>query len=471
MAPLPSLGADEATSSRRTIEEVIVTAERRESTVQDTAIAVTAFTADFIKEFGLRNQEDLQNYIPATTIQPYDIAIRGVGRNFRTLGGDPGVSTYLNGIYSEDFGIASTEGALYDVDRIEVLRGPQGTLYGRNSIGGAVNFHSARPTQEFDAEMRVIGGNFGTHEYYGFLSGPLLPDVLAARLTGVKRYRDGYINDTSPNGSGDINSINDQNFALSFEFTPTEQLTFYVRGNDRKSRRRMNGGEGTHPIVTFEPGGVRNNTDLVFGQRLIVPGDTDFNSPTWVDPSRPINSFTNPYTGETRVAQTVRPGVDPTGRTVSNGTLPNYGFGAADFDLSPIRNRNNLKGGDLDVATNGNYDERFDHRAVAFNAEYVGERFSLKYNFGYTDFLYERDTDEDSSGSIALGTYSYYVQQENENYQHEVQFDFDLTENISLVSGVFMYRSTIDQRLDLYDFVDSQCRFQCDASYGAMALT
>ena len=73
----------------RQIEEVVVTAERRESTVQDTAISITAFTGEFIEDFGLRNQEDLQNYIPATTIQPYDLSVRGIGRLYRALGGDP----------------------------------------------------------------------------------------------------------------------------------------------------------------------------------------------------------------------------------------------------------------------------------------------------------------------------------------------------------------------------------------------
>jgi len=73
----------------RQIEEVVVTAERRESTVQDTSISITAFTGEFLDEFGIRNQEDLQNYIPATVILPYDITVRGVGRTFRALGGDP----------------------------------------------------------------------------------------------------------------------------------------------------------------------------------------------------------------------------------------------------------------------------------------------------------------------------------------------------------------------------------------------
>ena len=93
-----------AESTSRQIEEVVVTAERRESTVSDTSISITAFTGEFLEDFGIRNQEDLQNFIPATIIEPYDMSIRGVGRNFRSLGGDPGVATYLNGVYSEDFG-------------------------------------------------------------------------------------------------------------------------------------------------------------------------------------------------------------------------------------------------------------------------------------------------------------------------------------------------------------------------------
>ena len=115
-----------AAASGRQIEEVIVTAERKESSVQDTSISITAFTTEMLDDFGIRNQSDLQNMIPATTIQPYDSTIRGVGRNFRNLGGDPGVATYLNGIYSEDL-YTVTIGSLLDIDRIEVLRGPQGT--------------------------------------------------------------------------------------------------------------------------------------------------------------------------------------------------------------------------------------------------------------------------------------------------------------------------------------------------------
>ena len=91
-----------ADAGARQIEEVIVTAERQEASIQDTSISITALTGEFVDDFGIRNQEDFQNFIPATTIQPYDATVRGVGRNFRALGGDPGVATYINGVYSED---------------------------------------------------------------------------------------------------------------------------------------------------------------------------------------------------------------------------------------------------------------------------------------------------------------------------------------------------------------------------------
>jgi len=182
-----ALGAED-----RRIEEVIVTAERREASISDTSISITAFTAEAIEEFGIRNQEDLQALVPAAVIEPYDMAIRGVGRNFRSLGGDPGIATYQNGVYSEDFGIASTEGGLFDVERIEFLRGPQGTLYGRNAIGGAVNFINKKPTDEFYGEFRTLVGNFNLLEVYGVVSGPLIEDVLSARFVGMNRERDGY---------------------------------------------------------------------------------------------------------------------------------------------------------------------------------------------------------------------------------------------------------------------------------------
>jgi iron complex outermembrane receptor protein len=271
----------------RRIEEVVVTAERRESTVSDTAISISAFDEKFLDDFNIRNQEDLQNYIPATTIQPYDASIRGVGRTARTLGGDPGVATYFNGVYSEDFGIASTEGGLKDLERVEVLRGPQGTLYGRNAVGGAINFVSKRPSmEEFEGEASATFGNYDTRELFYMLSGPVIKDKLALRFTGTDRHRDGYIEETSGQGD-DINNYGDENYTLSLNWTPTDRISIYARGNERSYRRKFNGGAGTMPIVVAENGVQnRDTTSLTFGKRVIDrtqttnPWQSDFFDPS-----------------------------------------------------------------------------------------------------------------------------------------------------------------------------------------------
>jgi iron complex outermembrane receptor protein len=98
-------GTQVVAEERRQIEEVIVTAEKVEATVSDTSISITAFSEEAIEDFGIQGADELVNYIPATTRDAFDIRIRGVGRNFRALGGDPGVATYYNGIYSPDIGV------------------------------------------------------------------------------------------------------------------------------------------------------------------------------------------------------------------------------------------------------------------------------------------------------------------------------------------------------------------------------
>jgi outer membrane receptor protein involved in Fe transport len=485
-AGAPEALAEERDTSRR-IEEVIVTAERRESTVSDTAISISAFDSQFLENFNIRNQEDLQNFIPATTIQPYDAAIRGIGRTARTLGGDPGVATYFNGAYSEDFGIASTEGGLHDLARVEVLRGPQGTLYGRNAVGGAINFVSNRPNMDsFEGEVKATVGNYGTRELYYLLSAPIVDDVLAFRFTGSDRRRDGYIKNTAP-GQDDVNDYGDENYALALEWNVTDNLEVYVRGNERSYRRRFNGGDGTMPIIVSENNRLeRNTTDLVFGKRVIDRSQTtNTGLRNYFQAGAPVTTYRHPVTGALVETQKVRPGIDfasslsaiAPGSTPDNLiytfgdasarlTAPNYALGHP-ADRIHIANRDSLDKSDLKIDTNGQYDEFFDHQAVAMNVVYSGEGWELKYMTGYTDFFYDRDTDEDKTGNNRLGSYDFYVLQENENWQHELQLTFD-TDKWSVTSGAFLYESTINQRLDLYDRIDTQGRYQNDANYSLM---
>ncbi|MEX0942591.1 MAG: TonB-dependent receptor plug domain-containing protein, partial [Pseudomonadales bacterium] len=291
--------ATASAAQSRQIEEVVVTAERRESSVQDTSISITAFTSEMLDDFGIRNQSDLQNMIPATTIQPYDSTVRGVGRNFRNLGGDPGVATYMNGIYSEDL-YTVTIGSLWDVERVEVLRGPQGTLYGRNAVGGAMNFLYKKPTSEFEFSTKAVVGAYGTRDLYGVISGPLIDGTLNARLTGSSREHDGWVEERSAFGS-DLDSGDETNVALSLEWIINDDMTLNLRSNQADVDRVMGGADGAGLIVLTGENvygdGLRNFTRTSHSLRAVDATVVNPTNSAWINPAQQVFTFTNPTTG------------------------------------------------------------------------------------------------------------------------------------------------------------------------------
>ena len=471
---LPLFSADEDEGAIG-IEEVIVTAERREASIQDTAISITAFDESLIESLNLRNQEDLQNFIPATTIQPYDISIRGIGRVFRALGGDPGVGTYLDGAYSEDFGIASTENGLYDVARIEVLRGPQGTLYGRNSIGGAVNFISKKPTRDFSAEVRTLSGSDGMAEAYGFVSGPIT-DNLSARFVATHRIRGGTVEDLG--GHEDLDSYGDENYILALRWE-NDNFTADIKGNTRSYGRVLASAQGAGLINTSMYGGGTFSNDLmVHGYRTVDPSVACASSidRTVADCAvAGMDIFSFNHNGIARSGQHLVPGVDP----VDSGfARPNYAYG---YDQS-ILNQTligdgtavpQLRGKHLVTSTNGFNDEYFNHSAGTINLAWdVNDSVTLKYIGGYTDYLYTRITDDDRVGNPLIDE-QFYAEQENENWQHEVQLFWDITDSWNLTVGAFEYHNEIDQDLDFWTDTGqfTEDRQSAAANYGILGAT
>ena len=178
-APAPADGT-------RTTEngEVIVTAQRRAERLVEVPIAVSAYGDTKRDLLGIESAQDIARYTPGVSFSefPNRLFVRGVGRFTNQLGSDPGVATYVDGFYtSETTALGSSP---IQVDRIEVLRGPQGTLYGRNSIGGAVNIVSQRPTREQTAEVRMIASNYETVAGAASVAGPIT-DWLRYRGTAV----------------------------------------------------------------------------------------------------------------------------------------------------------------------------------------------------------------------------------------------------------------------------------------------
>ena len=443
-----------AENKGRQLEEVVVTAERQEASISDTSISISAFTSEQIEAFGLRDQADLQNLVPATVILPYDAAIRGVGRNFRSLGGDPGISTYINGVYSEDLYTATIQ-SFWDIDRVEILRGPQGTLYGRNAIGGAMNFIHKRPTQELDAVIKTVVGNHDMVDINGAISGALIEDTLAARFTWMNRERDGYIEDLG--GGPDLDSRGEENYSLSWEWTPRDDLSVYLRTNNISVHRVMGGGDGGGLIVFRGENhdGSRNFDRLVNGYRAVDASVTDPLAPNYLDPNMELFNFTNPTTGEVVPGQYRRAGIDV--GNVTNGqsnafNVLNNAFGET---LDPMTcvflDRDGIKGDDLCAMTNGHNLEDFEQTGNQVEIAWdVNDNLSLKYIFGTSRYSYERITDDDSSRS-EVRDLSFYVNHEMQHDSHEIQAFYDIGDNMSVTSGVFWYIAKIDQRGDFYN--------------------
>ena len=440
----------------RQIEEVVVTAERKVSSVQDTSISITAFTSEMIDDFGIRNQSDLQNMIPATTIQPYDAAIRGVGRNFRNLGGDPGVATYMNGIYSEDL-YTATIGSFWDIDRIEVLRGPQGTLYGRNAVGGAMNFLYKKPTEEFEFAAKAIAGNFGTQDSYGMVSGTLIENVLTARLVGSSRRHDGYIEERSGLGP-DLDSGDETNVALSLEWKISDNMALNLRSNQANVDRVMGSADGAGLIMltgeNTQPGadGLRGIGRVTNFQRVVdVNQTTNPLASDFYDASAQLFTYTNPKTGAPITSQFARSGIEAFDHPL------NYAQGLDGRNPAEcvFLDRSNIDGDDLCAFTNGVNNESFDQQGnqLEFSWE-ISDGLSFKYLFGYNEFFYDRVTDRDGFDSV-IEDQQFYVNQEAEYMSHELQLFWEMGDSLSFTSGVFRYDSTLDQRWDFYSEASS----------------
>jgi len=192
------------------IEEIVVTARRRSESIQRVPLSVTAFDEDALSGLQVDNLGGIQNAVPNLVLHKGDAEntvayIRGIGQVDSLAFAEPGVGIYLDGVY-----LARTQGAfldVFDVERIEVLRGPQGTLYGRNTIGGAVKFVSRRPTQETEARLEAGFGNHGFTIARGRLSGGL-GDSLLAKAAISYAARDGFsTNNRNSEDDGDLNSI------------------------------------------------------------------------------------------------------------------------------------------------------------------------------------------------------------------------------------------------------------------------
>ncbi|MBX3485797.1 TonB-dependent receptor [Phenylobacterium sp.] len=206
------------------VEELIVTAQKREEAINSVPMSITALSGDSLAERGVVQTADLARVVPGFTYTESRVGtpiytLRGVGFADIALGGRPTVSVYQDEA-PIPFTIETRGGAL-DLARLEVLKGPQGTLYGQNSTGGAINLVSARPTRTFAAGVDLEAGNFDAFRVGGFLSGPI-GETLTARLAFQQQQNGGW--QKNYRTGEDMAALNLTSARLLLDWTPSDRL-------------------------------------------------------------------------------------------------------------------------------------------------------------------------------------------------------------------------------------------------------
>lgn len=282
LLPVTALTQEVGSSDARvtSIEEVVVTARRRAESLSRVPIAISAVNAEEILERSIRSDSDLQFTVPGLTIRQTQgnnsltYAIRGQSAD--TFSGSPSaVVAYMNEVPMSISG-AST---FYDLESIQVLKGPQGTLFGRNTTGGAVLYTSAKPTDELEGRLRVRVGNYHLREVEGMINVPLIEDTLLLRAAFNTIERDGYIDNLLT--GREHGEIGRDSGRLSLTFRPNDRFenttVFAYSENDS-----INTG-ASYTYSVYEPGATNNGFPLVGDSGFLFgPGlDTLFGPGAW----------------------------------------------------------------------------------------------------------------------------------------------------------------------------------------------
>jgi iron complex outermembrane receptor protein len=239
-----------------TLEEVVVTARRTAENLQTTPVAISAFSGEALERAGTTAITDLQGAVPNMNLvqgrgssNSTNIYIRGVGQPDALQTFDPAVGVYVDDVYFSR--IRGTQFDLLDLERVEVLRGPQGTLYGKNTIGGALKLVTRKPDQTLRSQASVTVGDYGMFETKLALSGPV-SDTLALGFSAMGSRRDGYVHD--PVLNRDYNDKNTFAARVAAAWTPTDGFRLDVSADYTKDKSALTVGQAQNNLFNaFAP--------------------------------------------------------------------------------------------------------------------------------------------------------------------------------------------------------------------------
>ncbi len=270
-AQSPAEQAEAAPQRDLAVGEIIVTAQKREERLNDVPVSITAASASQLENAGVTQPSDLVKIVPGFTYQPSAygtpvFTMRGIGFYDVAVAVAPAVSVYVDQVPLPY--LAMTQGASLDVERVEALKGPQGTLFGQNSTGGAINYIAAKPTDHLAAGIDLSYGRFDQVDAQGYVSGPIANN-LKARLAVRHEYRDGWqISQTRPSdrlGRRDYSTAR-----LLLDWEPTDTLRFEFNANGWIDRSETQAAQFVKyaPTVAPSAGGY---TDITAELEAAVP--------------------------------------------------------------------------------------------------------------------------------------------------------------------------------------------------------
>lgn len=250
-----------------TLDELTVTARRRTESIMDVPVAVSAFGEEQLKDLQASNVEGLQGAVPNMNIaqgrgsaNSVNVAIRGIGQPDSLQTFDPGVGMYVDDVYYSRINGALF--SLYDIAQLEVLRGPQGTLYGKNSTGGAIKLTTKNPFDYEGGSVEMTAGDHGRLEGRFYVSGRL-SDSVAASIAGAKITNDGYVKNLD--GGDDFNDDDTTALRAKLVFAPSDDFRATVSIDHTKQDANLTMGRAMADLV---------QTDLALGPVVLQPGAT-----------------------------------------------------------------------------------------------------------------------------------------------------------------------------------------------------
>jgi iron complex outermembrane receptor protein len=430
--------------SAQVLEEVIVTAQKREQLLQDVGISVTAFSDEQLRQLGLTNTLQLGSQTPGLLVTDTNggtttaFTLRGSGQLDFGDHQEPPVAVYVDGAYNSFLGGVGFR--FFDVERIEVLRGPQGTLFGRNATGGVVQLISNKPTEEFEGYVSASAGEYALLRLEAGISGPISERV-RGRLSLYHESSDGY----QENRIGpDLNEINNNSGRAQLQFLPSDDVEFLLSGQWNIDDNTAQGYDIVAAMTdSFAFGPIDGGT----GDGLVKrpPSDATYasfcNNFFFVSPppgSSNCFGFAEPKDGVHKVANDLDTHFDREVYDVT-GTLT-WRFGDARLiSITDYKSfdKDYLEDSDSSPLSLMIFDQKVDATQFSQEVRLEGEADRLNWVAGayYLDIDGDYDAGVDVTNTLAVALRNVY-NLETRSWAVFAQTDFQLTERWGLITGL-----------------------------------